>query len=111
VKCIKNLNSRIGAKASIDCHSSARHKLGGITAKPMQGAQQIIWISKSIHRGMANDLVSTLRETSIYLGKKGSVLFSEEKSWSQGVHSEAWTMLGGKFDSKPFGEVVDGSFG
>ena len=63
------LNPRISAETSVNCYNRSRDKCRGITAEPLQSAQQIIRFPKSPHRCMCDDLIAPTSQSSVCFGQ------------------------------------------
>ena len=96
---------------SVDYCDGTCDELCSIAHQVMDGSAQLLRLSHSSERCLADDILSALCITAVRIGKQGTVLLGDEKSWCYGIDTNAFSKLLGALCGHVCREIGDTGFG
>src|SRR5690606_13895713 len=93
-----------------DCNRTG-DKTGCITDQVMERSEQILRITEAAERCVGNDRVASVGEGTVRVGKQCPILFSDEESRTECIHTETLPKLCSQLTGQVLGEVGHGCLG
>ena len=103
--------NRIRIKSSINHRQRARYELRSIAGKPLQRPEQLFRFAETLKRGMRQNGFRAGRQASVRVREQRPVLFRQEETGGDGVHTDAGAELRSHLAAEVLGEINHGCLG